>query len=124
MKRKRFPLTKLRRYVTNTIQIVSLSSSPSSSTLIQYKGISYSIAHFVNCDRFFVGHRNFLVAISTGVEPRSFKEAMQDPGWREEMHKEIKALEENDIWSMKTLPRGKKALGSRWVNKIKYNSDG
>ena len=75
---------------------MSPSSSPSSSAPIRSKGMSYPIVHFVNCDRSSVGHRNFLSAISTGVEPRSFKEAIQDPGWRKAMQKEIKALEEND----------------------------
>ena len=40
------------------------------------------------------------------------------------MKKEIQALEENGTWSITTLPPGKKALGSQWVYKIKYNSDG
>lgn len=33
-------------------------------------------------------------------------------------------MEDNDTWTMEKLPPGKKALGTRWVYKIKYNSDG
>ncbi|XP_021738225.1 uncharacterized protein LOC110704725 [Chenopodium quinoa] len=55
----------------------------------------YPIAHFVNCDRFSMGHRSFLAAITAGDEPQSFKEAMKDPGWREAMQKEIPALKDN-----------------------------
>ena len=40
------------------------------------------------------------------------------------MHKEIQALENNGTWRVTDLPSGKKALGSRWAYKIKYNSDG
>lgn len=40
------------------------------------------------------------------------------------MQKEITALENNGTWVMEPLPPGKKALGCRWVYKIKYNSDG
>lgn len=40
------------------------------------------------------------------------------------MQNEIQALENNGTWSLVDLPPGKKALGSRWVYKIKYNSDG
>ncbi|GAA0170471.1 hypothetical protein LIER_24720 [Lithospermum erythrorhizon] len=34
-------------------------------------------------------------ACELGSEPKSFKEAMNDPGWREAMHREIRALEDN-----------------------------
>ncbi|KAA3486784.1 Retrovirus-related Pol polyprotein from transposon TNT 1-94 [Gossypium australe] len=58
-----------------------------------------------------------------GVELQSFKKVVKDVGWCDAMQKEICALEDNDTWSMETLPLGKKALGSKWVYKIKYNSD-
>ncbi|XP_074300576.1 uncharacterized protein LOC141631855 [Silene latifolia] len=37
---------------------------------------------------------------------------------------EITALENNGTWELTGLPHGKKALGCRWVYKIKYKSDG
>lgn len=39
------------------------------------------------------------------------------------MQSEIQALEDNVTWSLVDLPPRKKALGSRWVYKIKYNSN-
>ena len=80
-----YPPTKLRGFVTNTIRKVSLSSSPPPSTSCQTSGISYPIVHFVNCDRFSMGHQNFLAAITTTSEPQSFKAAIRDPGWQEAM---------------------------------------
>ncbi|XP_021744832.1 uncharacterized protein LOC110710799 [Chenopodium quinoa] len=62
--------------------------------------------------------------VDTVVEPRNFKEAMKDEGWREAMQKEISTLENNHTWVMEKLPPGKKALGCRWVYKVKLNSDG
>ena len=40
------------------------------------------------------------------------------------MQREIQALETNRTWVLKDLPQTKKALGCKWVYKIKYNSDG
>ena len=40
------------------------------------------------------------------------------------MRKEIQALEDNETWTVEDLPPGKKAIRSKWVYKIKYNSDG
>lgn len=51
---------------------------------------------------------NFLATIFAGVEPKSFKQAMLDPPWREAMAKEIDTLEQNNTWTFKTLPRTKR----------------
>ncbi|XP_040996119.1 uncharacterized mitochondrial protein AtMg00820-like [Juglans microcarpa x Juglans regia] len=40
------------------------------------------------------------------------------------MDNEIAALELNKTWDVIDLPIGKKAIGSKWVYRIKYNSDG
>ncbi|CAA7029624.1 unnamed protein product [Microthlaspi erraticum] len=40
------------------------------------------------------------------------------------MRQEIEALEENQTWTIETLPKGKKAIGSKWVYKLKFHADG
>lgn len=40
------------------------------------------------------------------------------------MTEELEALEKNHTWVLTTLPRGKKAIGSKWVYKIKLKPDG
>ena len=40
------------------------------------------------------------------------------------MKSEIHALETNGTWTVTQLPPGKKALGCKWVYKIKHKSDG
>lgn len=62
-------------------------------------------------------------------EPRSFKEAMkQEPKerqkWWEAALSEIQSLVENGTFELVELPRGVKAIGSRWVFKVKRNTDG
>ncbi|KAM1944122.1 hypothetical protein ACFX15_012370 [Malus domestica] len=40
------------------------------------------------------------------------------------MAEELQALHENNTWTIVKLPKGKKAVGSRWVYKTKFHSDG
>lgn len=39
------------------------------------------------------------------------------------MDNEINVLEKNNTWELTTLPKGKKAIGSKCVYKIKYKAD-
>ena len=59
--------------------------------------------------------------------PKSYREAMQrsqeKDRWEEAIAKEILALIETETFSFKILPKGKKAIGCKWVLKIKQNSD-
>ena len=61
---------------------------------------------------------------SLGHEPTTYAEAAKEECWRDAMRKEIQALEENGTWTLVDLPPGKKAIGNKWVYKIKYHSDG
>ena len=40
------------------------------------------------------------------------------------MTDEFEALHANDTWEMVMLPDGKKAIGCKWVYKIKHKADG
>ena len=40
------------------------------------------------------------------------------------MNEEVDALDNNDTWRLTSLPKGKKAIGCKWVYKIKHNADG
>ena len=40
------------------------------------------------------------------------------------MQDELQALAANNTWQLTPLPLGKKTIGSKWVYKIKYHSDG
>jgi hypothetical protein len=61
------------------------------------------------------------------VEPRSFREAMAGPDadkWQHAASVEMQAHLENGTWQLVQLPAGRKAIGSKWVFKVKRNSDG
>ncbi|KAG6386840.1 hypothetical protein SASPL_152016 [Salvia splendens] len=53
-----------------------------------------------------------------------FEEATTSEEWRVAMDEKIKAIEKNDTWELVTLPKGHKAIGVKWVYKIKKNSNG
>ncbi|KAL4020424.1 hypothetical protein IC575_019200 [Cucumis melo] len=57
-------------------------------------------------------------------EPLNFEEASQNDKWKIAMDEEIKAIKKNDTWELSTLPNGKKAVGVKWVFKIKRNEKG
>lgn len=44
--------------------------------------------------------------------------------WTDAMKEEMKSLTDNDTFSLTPLPRGKQAVGGRWVYTVKENSDG
>jgi hypothetical protein len=59
-------------------------------------------------------------------DPKTFKEAMAGPDadkWYEAMVTEMQAHVENGTWELVELPRGRKAIGSKWVFKIKCAAD-
>ncbi|GKB59513.1 retrovirus-related pol polyprotein from transposon TNT 1-94 [Tanacetum coccineum] len=121
--RKKETSVRLRDYVTNTVK----KKSPSRSTppaQSRSSGTPYPIAHYVNCDKFSSCHRTFLEAIEKEREPVTYYEAIKDKRWRSAMDSELEALEQNKTWTIEKLPPNKKALGCKWVYKIKYKSDG
>ena len=62
--------------------------------------------------------------ISQIVEPANYEQASRDPQWVAVMDTELQALEDNQTWSMVSLPPGQRPIGCKWVYKIKYKSDG
>ena len=69
-------------------------------------------------------HRALTYNISHIVEPTTFEEACQDPKWVAAMNDEIRALEENNTWSLVPFPPGSHPIGCKWVFKVKFNSNG
>lgn len=61
------------------------------------------------------------------AEPSTPTEAMNSGNaqkWKSAMDDEIKSHQENNTWTLTELPRGRKAIKSKWVFKIKSNDEG
>ncbi|GKE64562.1 putative RNA-directed DNA polymerase, partial [Tanacetum coccineum] len=58
------------------------------------------------------------------TEPTSYIETLSDNNWIEAINNEIEALNRNNTWTICDLPVGRKAIGSKWIFKIKYKSSG
>lgn len=59
-------------------------------------------------------------------EPSNIHEASNSPDasmWKTAMQEEIEALHKNKTWELVPLPSGRKAIGNKWVYKIKRDSN-
>lgn len=84
----------------------------------------YSIASVLDYAGLSPRYQSFIARFSAETEPGTYAEAAKDPRWMEAMQNEIQALEDNKTWKLVELPKDKKAIGCRWVYKIKYKADG
>jgi hypothetical protein len=57
-------------------------------------------------------------------EPRSVDEALGEQCWREAMLSEMESIEANRTWVLSVLPAGHKAIGLKWVFKVKKDPQG
>ena len=96
-----------------------LTSSSSLNTSTRYP-----LHHYLSYSHFSPTQRAFLALITAQTEPKTYDEAIGDPLWQQAMNDEIAAFGRNHTWSLVPLPPGHKAIGCRWVYKIKHNSDG
>jgi len=57
-------------------------------------------------------------------EPKSVKHALAAPNWLAAMEQEYQALMKNHTWDIVPLPSDRKAVGCKWVFRVKENADG
>ncbi|KAJ0435743.1 putative RNA-directed DNA polymerase [Helianthus annuus] len=80
------------------------------------KSVNYSS---LSCDNFC-----FVSNLNKTCEPACFTDAIKDPRWVDAMNKEMEALYRNGTWVLVDLPKDRKAIGCKWIYKIKYKSNG
>ena len=65
-----------------------------------------------------------MAKVVQNVEPTCFEKAVGNVHWEDAMNEEMVALKANDTCELVPLPKGKNAIGCKWVYKVKHNSDG
>ncbi|KAK1419766.1 hypothetical protein QVD17_29081 [Tagetes erecta] len=55
-------------------------------------------------------------------EPKNYFEAKGNTEWENAMKKELESIEENNTWALTQLPKDQKAIGLKWVFKIKRDA--
>ena len=58
------------------------------------------------------------------MEPKHVDEAIQDDNWVKAMQKDLDQFQKNDVQKLVKLPKGKKAVGAKWVFSKKLNRNG
>ncbi|KAM1732083.1 hypothetical protein ACFX11_017881 [Malus domestica] len=67
---------------------------------------------------------SFLADIRESEEPKHFRAASKVTQWQQAMQEEFNALKAQGTWILVPLPSNREVIGSKWVYKIKRNSDG
>ena len=67
---------------------------------------------------------SLITQTTTFIEPESYLEASQNEGWIQAMKKEVENLKSNGTLELTPLPPNKKAIGCKWVFKVKLKADG
>jgi len=105
--------------------VSSEESSDSDSATVNY--VSESCPFLTLPEALECAHEVASAASAHSGYPKSYAEAMRRPDahlYHEAACKEIDALLDNGTWDLARLPKGRKAIGCRWVFVIKHKSDG
>jgi len=68
-----------------------------------------------------------MVSPEVDDEPRTIKDALSSPDsdkWKMAMEEELNSMRDNHVWDLVDLPQGRKAIGNKWVFRIKRKADG
>ena len=66
----------------------------------------------------------YMANVVQDVEPTCFNEAIGVKEWNTAMNNEVDALDDSGTWELTPLPKEKKAIGCKWVYKVKRNAHG
>ncbi|CAH9089473.1 unnamed protein product [Cuscuta europaea] len=86
--------------------------------------IRYPIQNYISYNNLHSSHHCFIASLSKTSEPKTYKQAINFPEWKNAMNDEIKALEHNNTWTLVDLPSNQHTIGCKWIFKTKLKADG
>jgi len=90
----------------------------------EHLSTDHDIANFLSYSHLSPAYRAFIASLQTVPILRDWKCAKQDPKWKAAMEEEMHALQKNKTWELVPLPKGKRAVGCKWVFTVKQNPKG
>ncbi len=106
------------RMAKNTLKTLDNNNGIRRSTRIKYH------VQKLKYDGFVAHHYAYMVKVIHEVEPICFEQVVGNPKWDNAMDEEMATLDANATWELVALPKDKKAIGCKWVYKVKHNADG
>ena len=77
--------------------------------------------------RFEIEGEAFMLAVHDSDEPKNVNEALMSHAreqWIKAMEEEMESMKVNHVWDLVDLPPNRKAIGNKWVLRIKRKADG
>nr|GFA92918.1 hypothetical protein [Tanacetum cinerariifolium] len=69
-------------------------------------------------------HTCMFTCFFSQAEPKRVHQALKDPSWIETMQKELLQFKMQKVWVLVDLPKGKRAIGSKWIFRNKKDERG
>ncbi|GJW23190.1 ribonuclease H-like domain-containing protein [Tanacetum coccineum] len=82
--------------------------------------LRYGIEKHVNYANLNSVNYSFTTTLNKSVDHVTYYDVIKDNNWIEAMNIEIEALNRNNTWTVTDLLAGRKAIGYKWLYKIKY----
>ena len=76
--------------------------------------------------RFEIEGEVFMITPQDEEEPKTVHEALSCPAkkeWKKAIEEEMESMKKNKVWELVDIPKGRKAIGNKWVLKIKRKAD-
>jgi len=117
--------SKIPSVITPRIQMAKKAlKTPNNNNGVQKSTRVKYLLQRLTYDGFVAHHYAYMVIVIQEVEPTCFEQAIGNPKWDNGMDEEMVALDANVTWELVALPKDKKAIGCKWVYKVKHNVDG
>lgn len=105
-------------------KLVHSNHANKSGSSTSFSGTKYPLSNYLDSFKLSLTYAHFCSLISNIPKPKFYHEAIKDPNWQDALVAKIATSESNNTWTLTPLPPHKRAIGFKWVYRVKYNADG